>query len=96
VNLPQQLRIGRPSDLAPLGLGKTTLMANATVARAEPMRRVFRQERSPAVKALSGLVPPPVLPAAVSFEGRRAVWTNNSKILEPVVICDTVDVIQDE
>jgi hypothetical protein len=63
---------------------------------AVPLGRIFGNELTGAQEASTGLRLDPVVAAAVGLQRCRTVRADDLKVLEPVVVRDAVDVIQDQ
>jgi hypothetical protein len=57
---------------------------------------LFRSGRFEVVTARGALSRPLDVPTAVCRERRRAVRTHDAEVLEPVIVADPVDVVEDQ
>ncbi len=70
--------------------------SRAARARAVALLVEPRHERDAAARAVDRLADDPVLARAVRVERRRAVRAEDPQVLEPVVVADAVDVVEDQ
>src|SRR5512139_2553787 len=96
VDLLQQLFARRPDRLARCrSRPSATIPAGATFKGAVAVSAVSGPEALAAAKAVALRRRPSVLAAAVGVQSRGAVGTDDSKVLESVVVVDAIDVVED-